>query len=166
MQTTNTQKPDTAVATTEALAQWRDAVARDVAAYEALYASSRGAPGFDDLDIAAQHADSRLRQLAREAWARSVSGWADIVLLAEIAKSACWADYHSQGTRDYQALLAAQDTPAPSQFGERAMAHLVKAILGHGIDDLMKRIDAVVEGTWTGRRGATAGGKAAATSDA
>ena len=113
------------------LAEWREAVTKEIAALEA----ANDTPPNADADRAYREALGRMRDLAAEAWARPVAAWADVRLRAEIVHHGLWANYYGDGTRRFEAVLAGQ--PAGDQltlgtFDERAVAELLKAILWAG----------------------------------
>jgi hypothetical protein len=111
------------------LADWRKAVAREIAALEATNA----APADQHASRAWDAALARVRALAREAWARPVSGLADLRLRAEIAQHCLWSNYYEvDGTRRFEAVLNGQpdeNRMSLGSFDERAVAELVKAVL-------------------------------------
>ncbi|HEY1246301.1 MAG TPA: hypothetical protein VGF29_15865 [Hyphomicrobiaceae bacterium] len=124
------QEPaDNTAAAARLLADWREAVASEIAALEAINA----APSDQDASRAWDDALTRVRALAREAWARPVSSLADLRLRAEIAQHALWANYYKvDGTRRFEAVLNGQpdeNRMSLGPFDERAVAELVKAVL-------------------------------------
>jgi len=121
--------------TSKAIADWRAAVARNAAAAEAVSQAAPGIPGFAALQTASRQAIADMQKLARDAWKAPVSGWADIVLRAEIAQAAYWPDHHGEGVRQLYALFGDPADEDISNFGERAIVHLLKAILGPGVEE-------------------------------
>jgi hypothetical protein len=107
------------------LADWREAVAKEVAALEA----SDAAPGDADLQHAYRAAVERSREVARLAWTRILEP-ADLRVRAEIVRHALWPTYH--GERRFEAVLGGEehnDGLELAEFDERAVAELVKAVL-------------------------------------
>jgi hypothetical protein len=125
---------DDTAAASKAIADWREAVARNAAAADAVSHATPGTPGFADLERASRQAIDHMLKLAREAWKAPVTGWADIVLRAEIAQGAYWPDHHGEGVRQLYALFGDPSDEDTSNFGERAIVHLLKAILGLGVE--------------------------------
>ncbi|HEY1243485.1 MAG TPA: hypothetical protein VGF29_01510 [Hyphomicrobiaceae bacterium] len=106
------------------LADWREAAAREIAALEATNA----APSDQDAEQAWDAALTRVRALAREAWAGPVSGPANLRLRAEIAQHCLWVE----DPRRFEAVLNGQpdeNRMSLGPFDERAVAELVKAVL-------------------------------------
>jgi hypothetical protein len=120
---------DDTAATARLLADWRKAVASEIAALEATNA----APSDQDAGRAWDDALTRVRALGREAWARPVSGPADLRLRAEIAQHCLWSNYYEvDGTRRFEAVLNGkpdENRASLGPFDERAVAELVKAVL-------------------------------------
>jgi hypothetical protein len=124
------QEPtDHAATPARLLADWREAVAKEIAALEVANA----APSDQAAGRAYEDALTRCRTLAREAWARPVAGPADLRMRAEIAQHCLWSNYYEvDGTRRFEAVLSGQ--PAENRmdlgpFDERAVAELVKAVM-------------------------------------
>ena len=109
----------------KALADWREAVAKEIAALEA----SDAAPGNADLQQVYKAAVEQSRQVARLAWTRIVCP-ADVRVRAEIARHCLWPAYH--GERRFEAVLGGEefnDGLELAEFDERAVAELVKGVL-------------------------------------
>jgi hypothetical protein len=117
-----------ASASAEALAEWRKAVAAEIAAFEV----TNDSPPNDGLERVHKAALAEVRRLAHEAWAKPIAGPEDLRLRAEIVQYGLWADYHGDGTPRFEAVLAGiepKDALVFGEFDERAVAELVKAVL-------------------------------------
>jgi len=114
-----------------ALADWREAVANEIAASEA----SDAAPGDADLQLAYRTAVEQCRQVARLAWTRLLCP-ADARVRAEIVRHALWPAYDADDAeRRFEAVLGGKEFAASlalAEFDERAVAELVKAVLWTG----------------------------------
>lgn len=127
--TTHTHQNDPARTAGETvLADWREAVAKEIAALEA----SDAAPGDADLQLAYKAAVERSRSVARQAWTR-LSEPADVLVRAEIARHCLWPRYH--GERRFEAVIMDKefdDGLELAAFDERAVAELASAAMWAG----------------------------------
>jgi hypothetical protein len=128
----NGESRDRAPDAEQLLADWRQAVASEIAALEA---TNNAVPPDPDLEHAYKAAVEHVRRIAREVWSTPVSGPVALRLRAEIAQHCLWANYHGEGIRRFEAVLAGQEQDDSLKLGpidEQAVAELVKAILWAG----------------------------------
>jgi hypothetical protein len=114
----------------KALADWRKAMANEIAALEA----SDAAPGDADLQRAYRAAVEHSRSIARLAWTMLAEP-ADVLVRAEIARHCLWPRYH--GERRFEAVLMDKefgDGLELGAFDERAVAELVSAAIWADFD--------------------------------
>jgi hypothetical protein len=107
-------------------ADWREAVAKEIAALEA----SDAAPGDAVLQGAYEAAVERSRQIAHRVWATPDVTDVGRRLRAEITLHALWPTYHNESR--WEAVLEGKEYDDGLELGpfdERTVAELVKAVL-------------------------------------